>query len=100
MIVIDERGKMLSFSAAAERLFGYTQAEVLGANVSMLMPSPYRERHDGYLERYLTTGERRIIGIGRVVFAMRSEEHTSELQSLMRISYAVFCLKKKITNHT
>src|SRR3546814_6221019 len=118
MIVIDERGKMLSFSAAAERLFGYTQAEVLGANVSMLMPSPYRERHDGYLERYLTTGERRIIGIGRVVFAMRkdgttfpmelsvgeatgdgervrSEEHTSELQSLMRISYAVFCLKKK-----
>src|SRR3546814_2225965 len=77
MIVIDERGKMLSFSAAAERLFGYTQAEVLGANVSMLMPSPYRERHDGYLER--------------------SEEHTSELQSIMRISYAVFCLKKKNT---
>src|SRR3546814_9154030 len=59
MIVIDERGKMLSFSAAAERLFGYTQAEVLGANVSMLMPSPYRERHDGYLERYLTTGDRK-----------------------------------------
>src|SRR3546814_1848012 len=73
MIVIDERGKMLSFSAAAERLFGYTQAEVLGANVSMLMPSPYRERHDGSLERYLTTGERRIIGIGRVVFATRKE---------------------------
>src|SRR3546814_1205500 len=63
MIVIDERGKMLSFSAAAERLFGYTQAEVLGANVSMRMPSPYRERHDGYLERYLTTGERRFIGM-------------------------------------
>src|SRR3546814_13535702 len=45
MIVIDERGKMLSFSAAAERLFGYTQAEVLGANVSMRMPSPYPDRH-------------------------------------------------------
>src|SRR3546814_7997477 len=93
MIVIDERGKMLSFSAAAERLFGYTQAEVLGANVSMLMPSPYRERHDGYHERYLTPGDRRIIGIGRVVLAMRkagttlqTEEHTTELQSLMRIT--------------
>src|SRR3546814_3153248 len=71
MIVLDERGKMLSFSAAAERLFGYTQAEVLGANVSMLMPSPYRERHDGYLARYLTTAERRIIRIGRVALALR-----------------------------
>src|SRR3546814_15688690 len=80
MIVIDERGKMLSFSAAAERLFGYTQAEVLGANVSMLMPSPYRERHDGYLERYLTTGERRIIGIGRVVFAMRKDGTTFPME--------------------
>lgn len=80
MIVIDERGKMLSFSDAAERLFGYTQAEVLGANVSMLMPSPYRERHDGYLERYLTTGERRIIGIGRVVFAMRKDGTTFPME--------------------
>src|SRR3546814_2264607 len=80
MIVIDERGKMLSFSAAAERLFGYTQAEVLGATVSMLMPSPYRERHDGYLERYLTTGERRIIGIGRVVFAMRKDGTTFPME--------------------
>lgn len=80
MIVIDERGKMVSFSDAAERLFGYTQAEVLGANVSMLMPSPYRERHDGYLERYLTTGERRIIGIGRVVFAMRKDGSTFPME--------------------
>ncbi len=80
MIVIDERGKMLSFSAAAERLFGYTQTEVLGANVSMLMPSPYRERHDGYLERYLTTGERRIIGIGRMVFAMRKDGTTFPME--------------------
>jgi len=80
MIVIDERGKMLSFSDAAERLFGYTPAEVLGANVSMLMPSPYRERHDGYLERYLTTGERRIIGIGRVVFAMRKDGTTFPME--------------------
>lgn len=80
MIVIDERGKMLSFSDAAERLFGYAQSEVLGANVSMLMPSPYRERHDGYLERYLTTGERRTIGIGRVVFAMRKDGTTFPME--------------------
>ena len=80
MIVIDERGKMLSFSNAAERLFGYTQAEVLGENVSMLMPSPDRERHDGYLERYLKTGERRIIGIGRVVFALRKDGTTFPME--------------------
>lgn len=69
IVVIDERGHMLSFSASAERRFGYSEEEVLGENVSMLMPSPDRERHDGYLERYLATGERRIIGIGRVLTA-------------------------------
>lgn len=67
MVVIDERGLMQSFSAAAERLFGYKESEVLGCNVSLLAPSPHREAHDGYLARYLATGERRIIGIGRVV---------------------------------
>ncbi|MDX3910950.1 MAG: PAS domain S-box protein [Sphingobium sp.] len=80
MIVIDEQGLILSFSAAAERLFGYDQAEVVGANVSMLMPSPDRERHDGYLTRYLTTGERRIIGIGRVVFAQRKDGSTFPME--------------------
>ena len=76
MIVIDERGAMQSFSAAAERLFGYSGSEVLGKNVKMLMPAPYREGHDGYLQRYLTTGERRIIGIGRVVVGERRDGST------------------------
>lgn len=73
MVVIDESGKMLSFSAAAEALFGYNEAEVLGSNVRMLMPSPDRERHDSYIQRYLETGEKRIIGKGRVVLGRRKD---------------------------
>jgi len=80
MIVIDERGTMQSFSSAASRLFGYTPAEVLGKNIKMLMPSPYRESHDGYLERYLRTGERRIIGIGRVVVGERKDGSTFPME--------------------
>jgi two-component system, LuxR family, sensor kinase FixL len=80
MIVIDERGTMQSFSAAAERLFGYRAVEVLGKNVKMLMPTPYREGHDGYLQRYLSTGERRIIGIGRVVVGERRDGSTFPLE--------------------
>ena len=71
MIVIDERGLILSFSAAAERMFGYSEAELLGENISTLMSSPDRERHDRYLENYLATGERKIIGIGRITTARR-----------------------------
>ncbi|MCR4281940.1 MAG: PAS domain S-box protein [Bauldia sp.] len=73
MIVIDERGIMSSFSSAAERLFGYTPAEMIGKNVKVLMPQPYRDAHDGYIGRYLSTGERRIIGIGRVVVGERKD---------------------------
>src|SRR5215213_3617296 len=80
MIVIDETGTMHSFSAAAERLFGYQPNEVIGNNIRMLMPSPYREAHDGYLERYHRTGERRIIGIGRVVVGERKDGSTFPME--------------------
>lgn len=73
MIVIDERGQMLSFSAAAERLFGYSEAEVVGKNVAMMMPDGDRLRHDDYVEHYCRTGERRIIGIGRIVVGKRRD---------------------------
>jgi two-component system sensor kinase FixL len=80
MIVIDEHGIMQSFSAAAERQFGWSAAEALGRNVSMLMPNPYRDAHDGYLQRYLATGERRIIGIGRVVVGERKDGSTFPME--------------------
>ncbi|MPZ59195.1 MAG: PAS domain S-box protein [Rhizobiales bacterium] len=80
MIVIDENGIIRSFSTAAERLFGYSAAEVIGKNIKIMMPSPYRENHDGYLERYLRTGERRIIGIGRVVVGERRDGSTFPME--------------------
>lgn len=80
MIVIDEWGEILSFSAAAERLFGYSEAEVKGSNIKRLMPSPDRERHDGYLQRYLTTGEKRIIGTGRTVIGLRRDGTTFPME--------------------
>jgi two-component system sensor kinase FixL len=76
MIVIDDHGRILSFSTAAEEMFGFTEAELLGENVSTLMPSPDREQHDAYLERYLGTGERKIIGIGRVTTARHRDGST------------------------
>jgi len=80
MIVIDEQGIMQSFSTAAEGLFGYRADEVIGRNVKMLMPSPYREAHDDYIGRYLTTGERRIIGAGRVVVGERKDGRTFPME--------------------
>ena len=75
-VVIDPDGTMTSFNRAAIRQFGYEAGEAIGKNVSMLMPSPYREHHDGYLHRYIQTGEKRIIGIDRVVVGRRKDGST------------------------
>ena len=80
MVVIDVHGIIQSFSATAERLFGWTAEEAIGRNVSMLMPQPYHDAHDGYLERYMSTGERRIIGIGRVVVGERRDGSTFPME--------------------
>jgi two-component system sensor kinase FixL len=73
IIVIDTQGRIEAFNRGAERLFGYPQSEVLGRNVSMLMPSPYHEEHDGYLKAYEETGRGRIIGTGREVSGRRRD---------------------------
>lgn len=75
-VAIETDGTMTSFNKAAVRQFGYQPAEVIGQNVRMLMPSPYREQHDGYIHRYLTTGEKRIIGVDRVVVGRRKDGST------------------------
>ncbi|MDN5872601.1 MAG: PAS domain S-box protein, partial [Nitrococcus sp.] len=72
IVVSDDQGRILAFSAAAERLFGHREAEVIGKNVDLLMPEPHRSKHAGYMRRYLETGEARIIGIGREVAGLHS----------------------------
>jgi len=73
IITIDSRGNVLSFNTAAERLFGFSQAEIIGTNVKCLMPRPYAAEHDDYLARYLKTREARVIGIGREVVGQRKD---------------------------
>lgn len=73
IITINDRGIVESFNRAAERMFGYTAAEIIGHNISRLMPEPYRSGHDGYVRHYVATGDARIIGIGREVEGLRKD---------------------------
>jgi two-component system, LuxR family, sensor kinase FixL len=80
MVVINTAGIMQSFSATAEKLFGYRADEAVGCNISMLMPEPYGSQHDSFLARYLTTGEKRVIGMGRVVAGLRRDGSTFPME--------------------
>ena len=71
IVIIDEGGLIRTINPATQRLFGYSESELIGQNVSLLMPEPFRSRHDGYLRHHLETGERKIIGIGRQVMGRR-----------------------------
>jgi len=76
IITIDSRGIIQFFNHASERMFGFEAAEVMGRNVSCLMPEPYKSAHDSYLQRYLATLEPHIIGIGRAIVAQRKDGGT------------------------
>ncbi|MDZ4684535.1 MAG: PAS domain S-box protein [Planctomycetaceae bacterium] len=76
VVTIDEQGRIESANSATERLFGYRASELTGKNVNMLMPDPYRSAHDGYLRRYLATGEKHVIGGGREVLGTRRDGTT------------------------
>lgn len=73
LIIIDKEGTIKEFNASASKIFGYSSVEVLNRNVKMLMPDPYQSAHDGYLNNYHTTGEKKIIGIGREILAKRKD---------------------------
>ena len=79
-VTIDEKAIIRSFSSASERLFGYGASEVIGENVKILMPSPYHDRHDGCIARYLETGEKRIMGSGRIVVGRRRDGTTFPME--------------------
>jgi len=76
IIIIDERGSMELVNEAAARLFGYPEEELLGQNIRMLMPNPHRDAHDSYIQNYIRTGVRKIIGIGREVMGLRKDQST------------------------
>jgi PAS domain S-box-containing protein len=94
IITINEQGMIESYNAAAEKTFGHRAEEAIGKNVALLMPEPYRREHDSYLQRYLTTGQRRIIGESREVqgrhkdgSALMLELHVSEVRVGNRILF-------------
>ena len=95
IVTIDGRGVVQSVNAAVEDIFGYSADELIGHNVKNLMPSPYREEHDGYIERYLRTGKARIIGIGREVEGRRKDGSTFPLE--LAISEVAFPARRLFT---
>jgi two-component system sensor kinase FixL len=80
IITIDEQGLIRFFSTAAERMFQFKAEEVIGQNVKILMPAAHRSEHDGYIDRYLRTGEKRIIGQGRIVVGQRKDGSTFPIE--------------------
>jgi diguanylate cyclase (GGDEF)-like protein/PAS domain S-box-containing protein len=80
IITIDGSGRVASVNRATEQMFGYPEEEVVGRNIRMLMPEPYRGQHDGHLERYQRTGEKRIIGSGREVSGLHRDGHTFPIE--------------------
>jgi len=97
IITIDERGKVETINPSACRLFQYNPEEVIGNNINMLMPEPYRSQHDGYIQRYQHTGDPHIIGVGREVTGLKKDGTpfpfrlgVSEVQFLGRKIYTGF----------
>jgi two-component system sensor kinase FixL len=80
MIVINEQGVVQSYGASAERMFQWRPNEIVGRNISILMPPPFRDQHDAYVQRYIETGEKRIIGIGRIVVGQRKDGTTFPME--------------------
>jgi two-component system sensor kinase FixL len=95
IVIIDQQGRIETFNPAATRLFGYRPEEVIGRPVSDLMPEPHRSRHDGYMRRYLDTGEHRIIGIGRELEAL--DRHGRKFPIYLAVSEIMLKGRRRFT---